>query len=91
MLKHPTGPTDDPCAAVRAQVFAACDGEIDTADVHVIDMHLAACAACRDRYAADATFHRVVRSAAALDLAPPALQERVMQALHTRTTENAPA
>ena len=90
MLKDPGVPAD-PCAAVRSQVFAACDGELDVATVHAIDVHLAACEACRNRFASDVTFHRAVRRATALDAAPSALHARVMQALHARTTANAPA
>ncbi len=91
MLKHPTGSAADPCATVRAQVFAACDGELAAGDVHVIDVHLAGCEACRVKFASDATFHRAVRNATTLESAPAALRERVMLSLHARTTENAPA
>jgi len=79
------------CAAVRAQSFAACDGELSAAGLREVEAHLHECAACRARISADAVFLRVVHAAASTETAPLSLHERVALALHMRTTENAPA
>ena len=79
------------CAAIRAQVFAACDGELTSDAAQAIDAHLHGCNDCRQRFAADAVFHRAVRAAVSLDAAPASLHERVHHALQARATENAPA
>lgn len=80
-----------PCHTVRAEAFAACDGELSAANVAAIDRHLADCASCRAQLAADAVFHQSVRKAVSLDGAPPALRERIAQLLHAPATENASA
>jgi len=79
------------CEAVRAQSFAACDGELSAAALREIDAHLHECAGCRARISADAVFLRVVHAATSVESAPLSLRERVVLALHMRTTENAPA
>lgn len=79
------------CEAVRAQTFAACDHELSCDEVAAIDAHLVTCESCRSRVLADATFHRVLRAATALETAPPALHDRILLSLTTRTTVNAPA
>ncbi|MDZ7631277.1 MAG: hypothetical protein U5K74_08000 [Gemmatimonadaceae bacterium] len=87
---HPdTG--DERCASIRAEVFAACDGELSAAALAEIDAHLHHCIACRSAVTADAVFHRVVRQAVTLDAAPQSLRDRVAVLLHSRTTEIAPA
>ncbi len=93
MLKRP--PADDTtaraCVAARAQVFAACDGELSPEQLSALDAHLEQCAECRSRVTADVTFHRAIRNAVSLDVAPPSLRDRILLSLTTRTTENAPA
>jgi mycothiol system anti-sigma-R factor len=88
-------PSDDTrdaaCADIRAEVFAACDGELPPATLHAVDRHLAQCAACRERFTADAVFHGVIRQAVAIDTAPASLRERVALLLHSRATEIASA
>jgi len=79
------------CDAVRAQSFAACDGELSAAALREVDAHLHECAACRARIGADAVFLRVVHAATGLESAPVSLRERVALALNMRTTESAPA
>ncbi len=79
------------CDAVSADVFAALDGELDAATVAAIDAHLAGCAACRERLQTDAVFHRVVRRAVSLDVAPQTLRDRFAVPLHSRTTQIASA
>jgi mycothiol system anti-sigma-R factor len=93
MLTRPTAeqPVAPECKAMRTQTFAACDGELSPHALHLIDAHLDACAACQQRFAADATFHAVVRAAVSRDVAPPALRERILLSLSTRSTVNAPA
>ncbi len=84
-----TRPSD--CDAIRAQTFAACDGEVSADELRSIDEHIADCAVCRHRFASDATFHGVVRAAVAYDTAPQSLHDRILLSLTTRTTVNAPA
>jgi mycothiol system anti-sigma-R factor len=84
-------PRTSDCDAIRAQTFAACDGEVSVDDLRSIDEHLAGCAACRHRFAGDATFHGVVRAAVSCDVAPRSLRDRILLSLTTRTTVNAPA
>jgi len=88
-------PADHPgardCEAVRAQAFAACDAELTADEVAAIDAHLAGCEPCRNHVFADATFHRVIRSAVSLEDAPQSLRDRILLSLTTLTTENAPA
>ncbi len=79
------------CDAVRADVFAAIDGELDLTTLRAIELHLAACPACRRQLGADAVFHAAVRRALALESAPQSLRNRVARLLQTRTTEIAPA
>ena len=79
------------CATIRRQAFAACDGELTKVEILALEAHLVACEPCRAHVTADATLHRVVRAAVALEQAPPELRERVERLLHARTTENAPA
>jgi mycothiol system anti-sigma-R factor len=79
------------CDAVRADVFAAIDGELDAAALGVIDLHIAACPLCRQQLTADAVFHAAVRRALALDSAPQSLRDRVALLLQARTTEITPA
>lgn len=79
------------CDAFGADVFAALDGELDPATGASVDAHLAGCPACRERLRTDAVFHRAVRRAVTLDIAPPSLRARVAVLLHTRTTEIASA
>ncbi len=71
----------DPCAMIRPHIFAACDGELTPGDGRAIETHLAHCASCRERFAADVSFHGVLRRAVALDEARPALRQRVQLAL----------
>jgi predicted anti-sigma-YlaC factor YlaD len=80
-----------PCDTVRAEAFAAFDGELAATTLAAIDSHLTLCSACRARLAADAAFHRVVRQVLSLDIAPPALRERIALLPHAPTTENASA
>ena len=79
------------CDAVRADVFAAIDGELDPAALRIVDLHLAACSTCRAQFTADAVFHAVVRRALALESAPQSLRDRVAQLLQVRATEITPA
>ncbi|MES3035929.1 MAG: zf-HC2 domain-containing protein [Gemmatimonadota bacterium] len=79
------------CVAARAQVFAACDGELTPDQVSALDAHLNDCAECRTRFTTDVTFHRAVRAAVSLDSAPASLRDRILLSLTTHTTENAPA
>jgi len=78
------------CDAVRTRTFAACDGELSAAEVRRIDAHLADCASCRHRFAADATFHGVIRAAVVPSAAPESLRARILLSLTTRTTVDAP-
>lgn len=71
----------DPCAMVRPHIFAACDGELAPGDASAIETHFAHCVPCRDRFAADVSFHAMLRRAVALDEAGPALRQRVQLAL----------
>ena len=80
-----------PCDTVRAEAFAAFDGELAATILAAIESHLTLCSACRSRFAADAAFLRVVRQVRSLDSAPPALCERIALLLHAPTTQNAPA
>jgi mycothiol system anti-sigma-R factor len=82
--------TEPDCAAIRAQSFAACDGELTTAQLVAIDAHLERCEACRQQLVGDATFLRVVRAAVAIDTAPRSLRDRVAQLLQAHATEDAP-
>jgi mycothiol system anti-sigma-R factor len=84
---HGAGLAD--CAAFRAEIFAACDGELTPTQRTVFEIHLAACAPCRSALASDATFHAAIRRAVAPDTAPPSLRARVMQHLHSTVTETA--
>lgn len=84
-------PAHSTCSSVREQSFAACDGELSAAALREIDAHLHECSACRRCIGTDAVFLRVVRAATSIESAPQSLRERVAIALHTRTTENAPA
>jgi mycothiol system anti-sigma-R factor len=89
-----TGPGDraageTECAAVRAEIFAACDGELTPRQREAFDAHLTACASCRGALTSDATFHAAVRRAVSIDTAPPSLRERVMQHLQSTVTETA--
>jgi mycothiol system anti-sigma-R factor len=79
------------CDVTRARTFAACDGELSADELRSIDEHIVACASCRHRFAADATFHRVVRAAVACDVAPQSLRDRILLSLTTRTTVDATA
>ncbi len=79
------------CDVIRTEFFAACDGELTPASLMVIETHLAQCAGCRERFAADAIFLGAVRRATSLATAPQSLRDRVALTLHARTTENAPA
>jgi len=79
------------CEAVRAQTFAACDDELTSDEVAVIDAHLVTCEACRARVLADATFHRMLRAAVSPECAPRSLHDRILLSLTTRTTVSAPA
>ncbi len=92
MLMHAlAGAGDDVCASIRAETFAACDGELGAEALAAIDAHLRACASCRVCVTADAVFHRAVRRALSLEAAPQSLRDRVALLLHSRTTEIAPA
>jgi mycothiol system anti-sigma-R factor len=92
MLTSPqSGHAADPgCDATRTESFAACDGELTSAQLAAIDAHLERCSTCRARFAADATFLHAVRRAAAIDTAPASLRDRVSQLLQSHATENAP-
>lgn len=79
------------CETVRAEAFAACDGELSAATAAAIDGHLSKCGNCRAQLSVDAVFHGAVRRALSLDAAPPALRERIALLLHAPTTENASA
>ncbi len=79
------------CVPVRADVFAAIDGELDPATLGAMDGHLAACATCRDRLKSDVAFLRAVRGAVSLEIAPLALRTRVALLLLARATAIAPA
>lgn len=79
------------CDTVRADVFAAIDGELDAATLRSMDRHLADCPMCRHQLTANAVFHAAVRRALTLDAAPRSLRERVALLLQIRATEITPA
>ena len=83
MLKrrHDALTGSDPCGMIQLHLFAACDGELAPGDARAINTHLAHCAPCRERFAADVSFHVMLRCAVALDEARPALRQRVQLAL----------
>jgi mycothiol system anti-sigma-R factor len=92
LTRPPADPALAPeCEVMRAHTFAACDGELSPLELRSIDAHLEGCAPCRQRYAADATFHAVVRAAVSHEVAPQALRDRILLSLTTRTTVDAPA
>lgn len=93
MLTHgaPSRVRHDGCDLIRADVFAACDGELSPTSLALIDAHLVSCTACRERFSADATFQHVVRRALSLTPAPQALRDRVALLLHSLAREIAPA
>lgn len=79
------------CETIRAEAFAAADGELLPHALLAIDAHLQRCTPCCQQFTADAVFQQVVRRAVTLDTAPQSLRDRVTQLLHTPATEIAPA
>jgi predicted anti-sigma-YlaC factor YlaD len=82
-MAHDTPPTVDRavCDRVGAESFAHAERELLV--VHALDVsaHLAECDTCRTRFAADAEFLAVLRTAVYRETAPPSLRARVQSLL----------
>lgn len=86
MSSDPTHPTcEDGSQDLLAQLEAYLDGELDAAQQHELERHIADCYPCADR----ATFERRLRAlvqSSCLEAAPATLRQRILKHVHEDTS-----